>query len=167
MDDLVRTLVSDDAESREYRLFVLTCLSGGLRVEEGHSIDKKTHFFEEDGHLFAEVQVLKKRKNEEWRYIMLHPGATDFARQVLADKVGPLFGWTSRTSLTRIKALFDVEGICNHSLRHSLFTYLLFEKQMTREEVSKLVHVSSKIVDVYAHLDEKRTLKRIHSKSNK
>ncbi|WP_413560738.1 hypothetical protein [Bdellovibrio sp. HCB209] len=157
--DLLNTVLADENIDREYKAFFAVCLSGGLRVSEGLALTK-ANFIEDDGCLFFKVSVLKKRRHEE-RWCRVHPAAQSFVKEVLATKVGTLFDWDPSTCLRRIKRHFQVEGICNHSLRHSAISYYLFEEKRTKEETAKLCHVSSKIIDTYAHLDERKVLKEM------
>lgn len=150
-EPFIRAVLADEAIDSEYKAFLIVCLCGGLRVSEGLSLSKKS--FEVDGEaLYARVPVLKKRGKEE-RLICIHPDAAGFVRSVVTSKIGPLFHWHRTTCLRKIQAYLAVDGICNHSLRHSAVSYFLFQARLSREETAKRVHLSAKIVDVYAHLD--------------
>lgn len=157
----IAALVKDESISEEYRVFLICCLSGGLRVSEGLSITKEG-FCEDDRGLFLKVKVLKKRKVET-RWVMIDKAAVALVKKVLAEKIGKLFDWTRMTALRRIKALINLPGICNHSTRHSCVSYYLFEKNLTSEQTGKIIHISSRIIDTYAHLDERAFLTKMHS----
>lgn len=156
---LIEAVLADESINREYRAFFAVCLSGGLRVSEGLALSK-TSFIEDDGMLFFEVNVLKK-KRKETRYCRVHPAAQAFVKEVLETKIGTLFDFDSSTALRRIKRHFSVEGICNHSLRHSAVSYYLFTEHLSREETAKLIHINAKVIDVYAHLDQRNLLKKM------
>lgn len=161
LEGFLTDLLNDPDIESETKLFIIVCLCGGLRVSEGLSL-KKSAFMEEDGDLFGLVDVLKKRSSNEERYFKIHPIAKDFVQEKIKHRIGDkVFNFHRSTALNRIKAAFDVEGICNHSLRHSMVSYYLFNEKMTTEEVSKVLKVNPKIVDVYAHMDEKRRLKSV------
>jgi integrase len=159
-EGFVKEVLADAGIEDEYKAFLLVCLCGGLRVSEGLSLTRSS--FEVDGeHLYANVTVLKKRDASERRMIRIHPLAVALVKSVVQNKIGTLFGWHRSTCLRKIQSYLAVKGICNHSLRHSAVSYFLFEAGLSREETAKLVHVNSKIIDVYAHLDERRTLKKL------
>nr|BFD64797.1 hypothetical protein BdHM001_34780 [Bdellovibrio sp. HM001] len=150
-------LIADAEIDRSLKALIVTSISGGLRITEALSL-KKGDFYPEDDILFAESSVLKKRKDDE-RLIMIHPAAKDFLWQYVQDKIGPLFGYTRDGALKAVKRVFDVEGICNHSWRHTMISFFLFEVNFSREKTAKLMHVSVNIIDRYAHLNEKKALR--------
>jgi integrase len=152
--------VVDDSIKEEYRMFLICCVSAGLRVSEALSITKEC-FNEDERGLFFEVKVLKKRKVVT-RWCMIDPDAVALVKKVLKEKIGKLFDWTTMTCLRRAKALFDLPGICNHSLRHSAVSYYLFEKNLSAEIVGKIIHITPYIVNYYAHLDERAFLSNMH-----
>lgn len=77
--------------------------------------------------------------------------------EYVESKVGKLVKRSQSTLYRQYKAFLG-GAACTHSLRHSMLSYLLFERGLAREKVAKLVHVSSKIIDVYAHLNERKVL---------
>lgn len=164
LEELIKTVINDpNIDDREYKAFFIVCLSGGLRVTEGLRL-KKSSFMVEDGQLFAESGVLKKRQKKETRYSRVHPAGQEFVLSFLDTKIGKIFDWDRSTAFRKIKKYFRVEGLCNHSLRHSIISYYLFEEGLSREMTSKLVHINNKTIDHYAHLDEKKFLKKVFNK---
>lgn len=161
-EEFIRTLVADDSIKSEYKVFLICCISAGLRVSEGLSLTKE-NFLEDNNKLFFRVKVLKGKNKEDTRWCMVDPDATILVKKVLASKIGKLFDWTPVTCLRRAKALFGLNSVCNHSLRHSAVSYYLFEKRMSSEETAKLVHINPYIINYYAHLDERATLVKMHS----
>lgn len=157
--EFIKAIISDDDIKREWKAFVITCLCGGLRVSEGISITKKD-FYEEDGNLFCDVKVLKKRDEEIERTIMIHPEAADFIRSFIKDKIGEIFSFTRDGALRMVKRYFGVDSICTHSFRHSAISFYIGEAGLSREETSQLVEVTNKIIDTYLHLNKKRILKK-------
>lgn len=155
----IQALASDSSLDKEYRAFIICAISGGLRVEEALSLSKVSFEVQDDA-LYFRTQVLKKRRSDS-RWCRVHPEGQALVQEVLRDKVGPLFSWTQGTALLRAKRTFKLEGICNHSFRHSAVSYYLFTENLSREATAKLVHISSKIVDVYAHLDERNVLSKM------
>lgn len=156
--ELIRAVVADpEIDDPEYKAFFCVCLSGGLRVSEGLSL-RKADFFEQEGGLYASVKVLKKKRQDQ-RYIRVHPDAVECVKSIIDSKVTEIFQWVSVTCIRKVRGYLKVPDLCNHSLRHSAISYYLFEEKLSREETSKLVHVSSKIIDFYAHLDEKKVLR--------
>jgi len=159
-EDFIKMLAGDSSIKEEYRVFLVCCISAGLRVSEGLSLTKES-FKEDPRGLSFQVKVLKKRKVDT-RWCVIDPAAVALVRKVLAEKMGKLFDWTPTTCLRRAKALFDLPGICNHILRHSAVSYYLFEKSFSTEMVGKIIHINSKVVDTYAHLDERAVLFQMH-----
>ena len=121
-EPFIQAVIGDDNINAEYKAFLITCLCGGLRVSEGLSLKKKS--FQVDGEcLFAKVKVLKKRGQAESRMIRIHPAAVAFVQSVVESKIGPLFSWHRTTCLRKIQSYLNVQGVCNHSLRHSAVSY--------------------------------------------
>lgn len=160
MEQFVEAVVADSAIDREYKTLLLTSLSGGLRISEALAL-KKTDFQEQDGQLYVTVRVLKKRKKEE-RLVKIHPKAVPIVQSWLATVVGKPFKRSSRTALRRIKELVGMEEICNHSLRHSLISYLLFEKNLTHIKAAKLIHIGLESMLHYSHLNEKKAWAEVY-----
>lgn len=164
--ELIKTLINDqEIDDRVYKAFFIICLSGGLRVTEGLDL-KKGDFIEDEGDLYANVSVLKKRSKKETRYIKIHPEGKGFVKEVLRTKIGQPFHWNRTTALRKIQRYFKVPGICNHTLRHSMISYYLFEEGLSREVTAKLVHVTQKMIDNYAHLDERKVLANVFKKKD-
>ncbi len=157
--DFISELTRDASLDKEYKAFIICAISGGLRVEEALGLSKKS-FDVQDDTLYFKTRVLKKRKDDS-RWCRVHPSGQGLVSEVLRDKVGKLFDWTQGTALLRSKRIFNVEGICNHSFRHSAVSYYLFNENLSMEKTAKLIHVSTKIVDVYAHLDERNVLSKM------
>ena len=155
--DFVKTLASDELLDAEYRAFVICSISGGLRVSEALDLTKESFLEDPSGALYFKTKVLKKRKADT-RWARVHPAGETLVKQVLANKIGKLFNWTAGTAFVRAKKFFKIDGLCNHSFRHSAVSYFLFEERLTSEQAAKLIHINSKIIDTYAHLDERATL---------
>ncbi|MFV8249886.1 tyrosine-type recombinase/integrase [Bdellovibrio bacteriovorus] len=158
LESFFSELLADNTISTELKLFVFVAASGGLRVTEALSLSKED-FFEQDGCLFFTSKVLKKRK-EETRFARVHPSVAEWVKENIKLKVGCLIKKNSSTLYRNLRRLFP-PGICNHSLRHSLVSYLLFEKDMSNMKVAKLINIGVKTVEHYAHLDQRKTLKGI------
>jgi integrase len=158
-DDFIKELVFDNSIKNTFRALIIACLSGGLRISEALSLEKES-FFEEDGYLFFRVKVLKKRRDES-RLVRVHPIAQSFMKSYLSSKVGKPFEITPQASCRKLKAIFGAD-FCNHSLRHSYISYLLFQENLFHMNVSKIMHVSVTTLSHYAHLDESRVLKLLY-----
>lgn len=163
LDDFFKEFIADAQIDRGIKAVIITSISGGLRVTEALSLNK-TDFYKEDGFLYAESEVLKKKDKNEERLIMIHPAAQAFMEDYLDNKVGKLFDYTRDGMLKAVKRIFDIPGICNHSWRHTMISYFLFAVNFSREKTAKLMHVSIGIIDRYAHLNEKKTLKEAFGK---
>jgi len=157
--DFIRDVVADTELEREYKVFVLVSLSGGLRVSEALAL-RKSDFLYQDGILYFNSKVLKKQKREE-RLVKVHPEAQAIAGSWLETCVGKLFKFSSSTALRRIKALTGLEQICTHSLRHSLISYLLFERNLTHIKAAKLIHIGLDSMMHYSHLNERKVWKEV------
>jgi integrase len=158
-EDFIRAVVNDESLDLAYKAFIICSISGGLRVTEALKLTKES-FELHDGQLCYKVNVLKKRRPDT-RWCRVHPIGQATVEKYVSEKIGPLFSWTSNTAFVRAKRYFKVPGICNHSFRHSAISYYLFEKNKTNQFTAKLVHINSKIVDLYAHLDERHALKTL------
>jgi integrase len=159
LSEFIQAVVQDPDIDREYKTFLLAALSGGLRVNEALALTKSS-FVEQAGDLFVTVRVLKKRKEEE-RLVKIHPEAVATVRQWLSTVIGKPFKFSYRTTLRRIKDLVGLEEICNHSLRHSLISFLLFEKNLTHIKAAKLIHIGLDSMLHYSHLNERKVWKEI------
>ena len=157
--EFINTIARDVTLDLEYRAFIICCVSAGLRVEEALAI-KKESFYSENGALYFQVSVLKKRK-EDTRWCRVHPNGQAVVEQILREKIGPMFDWAQSTCLKRVKRFFPIEGVCSHSWRHSAVSYYLFTENLSTERTARLVHISNRIVDNYAHLDERATLAKM------
>ena len=151
----ITTLLNDPAMERSYKALVLTCLSGGLRISEALALTKED-FTIENGNLFLRSNVLKKRHKEK-RWCRIHPLAQEFILSYITPIVGKIFK-TSQSTAFRHTRLHFGPHVCNHSLRHSNISYLLFEENITHMKVAKLLHIGIHTIEHYAHLNEKRTL---------
>lgn len=154
MDEFVDAIVSDTSIDTEYKTLLLTSLSGGLRISEALAL-KKTDFVTLDGELYANIKVLKKQKKEE-RLIKIHPKARPLLQARLSTVIGKPFKLSGRTALRRIQNLVGLPEICNHSLRHSLISFLLFERNMTHMKAAKLIHIGIASMLHYSHLNERK-----------
>lgn len=154
MDAFIEAVVADAAIDREYKALMLTSLSGGLRINEALALCK-ADFTVQDGQLYVTIKVLKKRKAEQ-RLVKVHPKAAPTVQAWLSTVVGKPFKKSSRTALRRIKDLIGLSEICNHSLRHSLISYLLFEKNLTHIKAAKLIHIGLESMLHYSHLNERK-----------
>lgn len=159
LQEFIKEVVADQAIDQEYRSFLLVSLSGGLRVNEGLALTKASFADQADG-LYVTVKVLKKRKEEE-RLIKIHPEAVPTLRLWLSTVVGAPFKFSESTALRRIKALVGLQEICNHSLRHSLISYLLFERNLTHIKAAKLIHIGLDSMMHYSHLNERKAWKEV------
>jgi len=155
----IEAVVSDKAMDNEFRALVLISLSGGLRISEALALTRE-NFEKQENCLYLRAKVLKRRKNEQ-RWARIHPQASDFVENYIRDKVGAVVKLSQPTAYRRMQRHFQVEGVCNHSLRHSNISYLLFEQNMTHIKAAKLLHVHTKTIEHYAHLDERRALKQL------
>lgn len=155
----IETIVKDSSLATEYKAFIICSLSGGLRVEEALALDQ-TSFMNIDGALYFESKVLKKRRADK-RWCRVHPAGQQLVETFIKARIGKLFDFTQNTALVRAKKVFRVAGICSHSFRHSAVSYLLFTEQLTIATTAKLIHINSKIVDTYAHLDERLALSKL------
>lgn len=152
----IEQLVSDENIDRKYRAIIIVALSGGLRINEALSLTRSSFEFDQStGELYAAVNVLKKRRDEQ-RIIKIHPSATQFIRNYLSEVLRP-FDSNERTMLRVIKRIFECESICNHSLRHSLIS-LLLDKNLSHLKISKLIHVNVKAIEFYSHINYKKVL---------
>ncbi|MEK2647404.1 site-specific integrase [Bdellovibrio sp. BCCA] len=158
-EEFMKMWIAESTLDRQFRVLIVVMICGGLRISEALLLTKKD-FFTEDGHLFAESDVLKKRR-KDGRMILIHPIAQQFVLDYINSKVGPLFDYTRDGIFKKLKRTFNIIGICNHSWRHSMISYYLFVAELSREKIAKIMHISVKIIDHYAHLDEKRTLKNV------
>lgn len=158
LEELINSLLNDKELSDEFRAYILITLSCGLRCEEARALTRDSFILEENV-LYVRSKVLKKRKKEE-RFGRIHPLAQEFIQSYIKDKVGKIVKATQSTLYRQIQKHLGVEGICNHSLRHSLVSYYV-SKNMTALQISKLMHISLDVVERYSHLNEKQFLKGV------
>ena len=162
LPDFIKALTSDPDVDMHTKAFIFTALSGGLRVNEALTLTNKDFVMDEDGNMYAEVRVLKKRGNKNIkRTVRLHPDSVPLIQELLKTNAGKLFKHTERTYLNKVKAIIGLKEVCNHSLRHSLISYLLFEKDLNHLKAAKLIKIGVKSIEHYSHLNERRVLKSI------
>lgn len=159
LQEFISELVADTKLDRHYKIFLLISLSGGLRVTEALSLSKNDFSFQ-DGDIYVRVNVLKKQKEEE-RLIKVHPLAVRIVTEWLSGVVGKLFKFSARSTLRWIKELTGLQEICNHSLRHSLISFLLFERNLTHIKAAKLIHIGLDSMMHYSHLNERKVWKEV------
>lgn len=158
LEQFFGALLSDPEIDSDLKLFIFLAASGGLRVTEALALTKED-FQIQDGILYFELKVLKKRK-EETRYARVHPLVQKYVQAEIKSKVGKLIKKNPSTLYRALRCHFPV-GICNHSLRHSLISYLLFSKDYTALKVAKLMSIGNKTVEHYAHLDQRKALREV------
>lgn len=158
LEEFFQALLTDLEIENELKLFICLAASGGLRVNEAIVLTKED-FHEQDGILYFNSKVLKKRK-EETRYARVHPLVQDYVLTQIQNRVGKLIKKNPSTLYRALRKHFP-EGICNHSLRHSLVSYLLFTKNLTSLKVAKLMSIGNKTVEHYAHLDQRKALREV------
>ncbi|MFZ4404039.1 MAG: tyrosine-type recombinase/integrase [Pseudobdellovibrionaceae bacterium] len=159
MNEFVSAFVDDHSIETKFKALVLISLSGGLRVSEAFKL-KKEDFLSEDGVLYIRVSVLKKKRREK-RWARIHPLALEFIQNYISTIVGPVVRMSQPTAYRKTKKYFGVAGVCNHSLRHSNISYMLFEENMNHIKLAKLLHINVNTIEHYSHLNEKRTLKSV------
>lgn len=159
LQEFIKKVVADTSIDMEYKAFLLVTLSGGLRVNEALALTKED-FLDQGDELYVTVKVLKKRKEEE-RLVKVHPDAVSTVRLWLSTVVGKPFKLSYRTTLRRIQDLVGLEEICNHSLRHTLISFLLFERNLTHIKAAKLIHIGLDSMMHYSHLNERKVWKEI------
>ena len=142
-----------------FKALTIISLSGGLRITERLKLKKKD-FLEEDGILYIRVQVLKKKRDEK-RWARIHPVATPFIKDYIKHLIGAIVKMSQPTAYRKTRRYFKFDGVCNHSLRHSNISYMLFEEDMNHLKLSKLLHIDVNTIAHYAHLNERKTLKAI------
>lgn len=158
LESFLKSIIEDKNLENELKAFIILSISGGLRVSEVRQL-KKEHIYEIDGNVFGKIKVLKKSRTE-YREFIIHPIAKSFLKDYAKSVIGHLVKSSQPTLYRKIQATFGGD-FCNHSLRHSLISYLLFEKNMNHLKAAKLMHMGVKTIEHYAHLNERKTLKEI------
>lgn len=157
-EQFILTLINDQSVTEELRCLFVTALCGGLRINEALSL-KASDFNYDSGELYSEVKVLKKRR-EDTRTILIPSYASDFIFNFVKKSLDiKLFNISVRTAQREVIEIFNVPGICCHSMRHSAVSFFL--DKLSVQETAKLCHVNVAIIDKYYHIDERRTLAKV------
>lgn len=157
-EEFIKVLIADESVTEELRCLFVIALCGGLRINEALSL-KASDFNYDNGELYGEVKVLKKRR-EDSRTILIPKYAAEFVFNFIKKSLNiKLFNLSVRTAQRSVIEIFNIPGICCHSMRHSAVSFYL--NRLSIQEAALLIHLNVAIITRYYHIDEKRTLKKV------
>lgn len=145
-----------------YRCLFAILLSGGLRISEALMLQRCDFELSPDGMIYFHSRVLKKGSRKVERKNVVHPDAKITCAEHLLSLRGfdKLFSFSRKAALHMIKKYLG-DPVDLHALRHSYFSYLIFQKELNIEEASRFVEVSSSTILKYAHIDQDQILKTV------
>lgn len=170
----METVASDTDMQPELLLFLVLSCSGALRVTECLQLRKSDFVLQPEGDFFITVNVLKKKVKTK-REIAVPDYFTPYIQAALLNKrtfdyifierlsAGKTRKYTRHDIRYRLDTFFGVENLCLHSMRHSMISFLVHNKE-TAIAISSLLKVSMRIVNNYAHTRGGTKLRDIHKK---
>lgn len=141
------------------KVFLGVAVSCGARVTEA----LRLQVVDIDSQGYVRIKVLKKRSGkQQYRTAKLHPIVFEMVQEFIAMQglrhFSKLFDFSRSWVHRKIKEHFGEHASSHTIARHSFFSFLLHNKGLSSEKVSKLMEVSQHVVAAYNHLNTKQEL---------
>ena len=152
-------LLRESTLETKLKVFLGVAVSCGARVTEALRLQVS----DIDSQGYVRIKVLKKRSGkQQYRTAKLHPIVFAMVQDYIAMQglrhFSKLFEFSRSWVHRKIKEYFGEHASSHTIARHSFFSFLLHNRGLSAEKVSKLMEVSQHVVAAYNHLNTKEEL---------